>query len=50
MRFFGAQLAEELVAERRCVDLVIGNNVLAQVPSLNDFEEGLKILLKLEGS
>ena len=37
------------VAERRCVDLVIGNNVLAQVPSLNDFEEGLKILLKLEG-
>lgn len=49
VRFFGAQLAEELAAEGRRADLVLGNNVLAQVPDLNDFVEGLKILLKPEG-
>ena len=49
VRFFGAQLAKELVAERGPVDLVLGNNVLAQVPDLNDFVEGLKILLKPAG-
>jgi SAM-dependent methyltransferase len=49
VRFFGVQLAEELAAEGRCADLVLGNNVLAQVPDLNDFVEGLKILLKPEG-
>ena len=49
VRFFGAQLAEELAGEGRCADLVLGNNVLAQVPDLNDFVEGLKILLKPDG-
>jgi len=49
VRFFGAQAAKELAAEGRCADLVLGNNVLAQVPDLNDFVEGLKILLKPEG-
>ena len=49
VRFFGAQLAEELVAEGRCADLVLGNNVLAQVPDVNDFVEGLKVLLQPEG-
>jgi SAM-dependent methyltransferase len=49
VRFFGAQLAQELAAEGRCADLLIGNNVLAQVPNLNDFVEGLRILLKPEG-
>jgi SAM-dependent methyltransferase len=49
MRFFGIQVAEELAAEGRTADLVVGNNVLAQVPDLNDFVEGLKILLKPEG-
>jgi len=49
VRFFGAELANELAAEGRTADLVIGNNVLAQVPDLNDFVEGLKILLKPEG-
>jgi C-methyltransferase C-terminal domain/Putative zinc binding domain/Methyltransferase domain len=48
-RFFGAQLAKELVTEKGCADLVLGNNVLAQVTDLNDFVEGLKILLKPEG-
>jgi hypothetical protein len=49
VRFFGAQLARELASEGRCADLVLGNNVLAQVPDLNDFVEGLKILLKATG-
>lgn len=49
VRFLGTQMAKELAAEGRCADLVLGNNVLAQVPDLNDFVEGLKILLKPEG-
>jgi len=49
VRFFGVELAEELAAEGRRADLVLGNNVLAQVPDLNDFVEGLKILLKPDG-
>ena len=49
MRFFGTRLAEELAVEGRFADLVLGNNVLAQVPDLNDFVEGLKILLKPHG-
>jgi len=49
VRFFGTKLAKELAAEGRCADLVLGNNVLAQVPDLNDFVEGLKVILKPEG-
>lgn len=49
VRFFGTQLANELVREGRSADLVLGNNVLAQVPDLNDFVEGLKVVLKTDG-
>src|SRR6202167_5024583 len=49
VRFFGVELAEELAAEGRGADLILGNNVLAQVPDLNDFVEGLKIMLKPQG-
>ena len=49
VRFFGTQFAKELVGEGRSADLIAGNNVLAQVPDLNDFVEGLKILLKPDG-
>ena len=49
VRFLGAQLAEELAAQGQCGDLVLGNNVLAQVPDVSDFVEGLKILLKPQG-
>lgn len=49
VQFFGAELANELAAKGHCADLVLGNNVLAQVPDLNDFVEGLRILLKPEG-
>jgi SAM-dependent methyltransferase len=48
-RFFGTQLAIELAGKGKTADLVIGNNVLAQVPDLNDFVEGLKLLLKPQG-
>jgi SAM-dependent methyltransferase len=49
VRFFGEALAGELASEGRRADLVLGNNVLAQVPDLNDFVAGLRILLKPEG-
>jgi len=49
VRFFGTQVAKEIVADGRSADLVLGNNVLAQVPDLNDFVAGLQILLKPEG-
>ncbi len=43
--FFGRELAERLVAKGTLADLIIGNNVLAQVPDLNDFVAGIKLLL-----
>jgi SAM-dependent methyltransferase len=49
IRFFGEALARELEAGGQQADLVLGNNVLAQVPDLNGFVEGLKILLKPAG-
>lgn len=49
VQFFGTRVAAELVAQGRAADLVLGNNVLAQVPDLNDFVEGLKIVLKPQG-
>jgi hypothetical protein len=49
VRFFGVQLAEELAAQGRCADLIAGNNVFAQVPDLNDFVGGFRILLKPDG-
>ncbi len=47
--FFGTALAATLVAEGKQADLIIGNNVLAQVPDLNDFVAGMRTLLKPEG-
>jgi len=49
VKFFGEKTAHEMVAEGRGADLIIGNNVLAQVPDLNDFVKGIKILLKPRG-
>jgi len=43
--FFGADLARKLVSEGKSANLILGNNVLAQVPDLNSFVEGIKILL-----
>jgi SAM-dependent methyltransferase len=47
--FFGQKLAAKLVDEGKRADLIIGNNVLAQVPDLNDFVAGMVHLLKPEG-
>jgi len=47
--FFDAKLAGKLSAEERQADLIIGNNVLAQVPNLNSFVAGIRILLKPHG-
>ena len=49
VRFFSEQAARELVDEGRRADLVIGNNVLAHVPGLNDFVAGIEILLGPDG-
>jgi hypothetical protein len=49
VQFFGAQTARELRAQGQQADLLIGNNVLAHVPDLNDFVSGLKLLLKPQG-
>jgi SAM-dependent methyltransferase len=49
VEFFGTRVAKRLAAEGHCADLVLGNNVLAQVPDLNDFVEGLKLMLKPHG-
>lgn len=49
VRFFGRVAATELAASGHQADLLIGNNVLAQVPDLNDFVGGLKILLAPTG-
>jgi hypothetical protein len=46
--FFGAETATSLAAESQA-DLLIGNNVLAHVPDLNDFVSGMKILLADRG-
>ena len=48
VRFFDKELAAELARDRRA-DLIIANNVLAQVPDLNSFVAGIAILLKDDG-
>lgn len=47
--FFGVDLAKKLQAEGLRADLLLGNNVLAHVPDLNDFVGGMKLLLSDAG-
>jgi 2-polyprenyl-3-methyl-5-hydroxy-6-metoxy-1,4-benzoquinol methylase len=49
VKFFGTNTAKELVRQGNSADLIVGNNVLAHIPNINDFVEGLKILLKPDG-
>ena len=49
VRFFGRQTAEELASTGIRADLLVGNNVLAQVPDLHDFVAGMHILLNAGG-
>jgi len=50
VEFFGESLAVRLAAEGRRADLIVGNNVLAHVPRLNDFVAGIAALLKPAGT
>lgn len=49
VKFFGVETAKELKAQGTGADLLLGNNVLAQVPDINDFVGGMKILLNPTG-
>jgi SAM-dependent methyltransferase len=49
VEFFGLEFARRLVTEGKRADLIIGNNVLAQVPDLNDFTAGMARLLSPNG-
>lgn len=48
--FFGSQSASDIVGKRGKFDLIIGNNVLAHVPNINDFADGLNIALADNGT
>ena len=47
--FFGVETARRLHAQGLSADLLLGNNVLAHVPDINDFVAGMRVLLKPEG-
>jgi 2-polyprenyl-3-methyl-5-hydroxy-6-metoxy-1,4-benzoquinol methylase len=49
VRFFGVETAKWLRARGQQADLLLGNNVLAHVPDINDFVAGLNIALKPTG-
>jgi SAM-dependent methyltransferase len=49
VRFFGVETAHELAGKVIQGDLVLGNNVLAQVTNINSFVEGVRIILKPRG-
>jgi hypothetical protein len=49
VKFFDRHLAQQLVTEGDRADLIIANNTLAQVPNINDFVQGMKVLLQPEG-
>ena len=49
VRFFGRQTAAELSTDNGQADLIVGNNVLAHVPDINDFVAGLAVLLAPSG-
>lgn len=48
--FFCEAVAQELRQQGRTADLIVGNNVYAQVPDINDFTLGLKTLLNISGT
>jgi SAM-dependent methyltransferase len=49
VEFFGTDSAKKMVAENIRADLLLGNNVLAHVPDINNFVAGMKIVLKPDG-
>jgi hypothetical protein len=49
VKFFSAELAEKLVRDGMQADLLVGNNVLAQVPDVCSFVKGIKTMLRSNG-
>jgi hypothetical protein len=49
VKFFGVKTAEEMAEQSKHADLILANNALAQVPDVNDFVGGMKVLLKPQG-
>jgi SAM-dependent methyltransferase len=49
VQFFGAEVADQVADQYGKADLLIGNNVLAHVPDINGFVQGLKRLLSPKG-
>jgi SAM-dependent methyltransferase len=49
VEFFSEKMARGLASQGKQADVLLGNNVLAQIPELNDFVRGMKIALKPEG-
>lgn len=49
VKFFGRATAAEILASNGPADLILGNNVLAHVPDINDFVGGMKVLLGPRG-
>ena len=49
-KFFGLNTAKQLVGKYGKTDLLIGNNVLAHVPDINDFVSGMKEFLNVKRS
>jgi len=49
VKFFGVKTANEVKTQYGQADLILGNNVLAHVPDINDFVGGMKVLLKPTG-
>jgi hypothetical protein len=49
VKFFGVETARSLVSQGKTADLLVANNVLGHVPDINDFVEGMKIILHPDG-
>lgn len=49
IEFFGVPIARELASQNRQADLILGNNVFAHAPDINDFVGGMALLLKPGG-
>ena len=49
VKFFGVDLAKEMIAAGKQADLIVGNNVLAHVPGLNNFVRAMKMVLRPQG-
>ncbi len=49
IEFFGLMTAQKMAAAGERADLIVGNNVLAHVPDINDFVAGMKVLLNPNG-